>query len=210
MRRAGVTSVFLTLATIAGVGCSRRHAPAAGPSIPSTSPAPATPAVATPAVATQPAQGGRFDRPKLGIRLEWPAGWVERPSDDYVLLLAASKASRDGGEPPTISLDVPGLPPHIPGMIPIGSVRGGYLDDLRKSVGPLKTRDEPPPPVPNSAVRLVRSTWTDAHGQVFQETALLMVHADRVYILRARSATPDESAVRAAFDEVVRSLKWTK
>jgi hypothetical protein len=95
-------------------------------------------------------------------------------------------------------------------MIPIGSVRSGYLDDLRKSVGPLKTRDEPAPAVPSTAARLVRSTWTDRAGADWQETALLMIHADRVYILRARSATSEEQAVRAAFDEVVRSLKWTK
>jgi hypothetical protein len=95
-------------------------------------------------------------------------------------------------------------------MIPIGSVRGGYLDDLRKSVGPLKTKDLAPPALPATAARLVRSTWSDPHGKDWQETALLMVHADRVYILRGRSEVPDEPPARAAFDEIVHSLKWTK
>jgi hypothetical protein len=48
-------------------------------------------------------------------------------------------------EDTSISLDVPKLPPHIPGLIPIGSVRNGYLDDLKKSVGKLDTKDLPQP-----------------------------------------------------------------
>jgi hypothetical protein len=94
-------------------------------------------------------------------------------------------------------------------MIPIGSVRGGYLDDLRKAVGTIKTTDLPPPPIPGAGERFVRSTWTDAAGE-WQETALLLVHGDRVYILRGRSKTSDEADTRAAFDGVVRSLQWTK
>jgi hypothetical protein len=211
MLRGGVTFVML-FAAIAGAGCSRRQAPAPGAASPaSATPPVATQPIVTQPIATQPARGGTFDRPKLGVRLEWPAGWVERPSKDYVLLLAvAAGATGAGGEAPSISLDVPDLPPHIPGMIPVGSVRGGYLDDLRKAEGPLKTTDLSPPPVLAAARRMVRSTWTDARGHAWQETALLMVHGDRVYILRARSATTDEPPVRAAFDEVVRSLKWTK
>jgi hypothetical protein len=94
-------------------------------------------------------------------------------------------------------------------MIPIGSVRNGYLDDLRKNEGAIKTTDLKPPPIPSAAARLVRSTW-NSEGRDYQETALLMVHADRVYILWARSALSDEPTVRAAFDEVARSVKWTK
>ena len=208
MRRAGVP-MLLAFATATAAGCSQRDVSAtAGPT---TSPVAkrATPS-ATQSTAPKPSQGGTFDRPKLGVRLNWPSGWTEQTSKDFVLLLSRDGADEAGGEKPSISLDVPDLPPHIPGMIPIGSVRGGYLDDLRKSVGRIQTTDAPPPPVPAAASRLVRSTWTDSAGRQRQETALLMVHADRVYILRARSATPDEPGVRAAFVEIVRSLKWTK
>jgi hypothetical protein len=148
------------------------------------------------------------------VRLDVPAGWEERRSKDFVLLLTAASgakgASKDGGDAPTISLDVPNLPPHVPGMIPIGSVRGGYLDDLRKAEGTLKTEDLKPPGIPSASARMVRSTWTDSAGKTKQETALLLVHADRVYILRGRSLTSDEQATRGAFDGIVRSLQWTK
>lgn len=146
-----------------------------------------------------------FDRADLGIRLTCPAGWVSHPSQDFVLLLAPAGVKP---EQTWISLDVPKLPPHIPGLIPIGSVRNGYLDDLRKSVGQLETKDLLPPGVPNAAQRLVRSTATDANGVMIQETALLMVHGDGVYILRGRSAVDDEPGTRAAFDEIVKSMEW--
>ena len=93
-----------------------------------------------------------FDRPDLGVRLAWPGGWETRPSQDFVLMLVPVGAPTVGTR---ISLDVPKLPPHIPGLIPIGSVRSGYLDDLRKSVGELETKDLPQPGVLNAAQRFV-------------------------------------------------------
>jgi hypothetical protein len=93
-------------------------------------------------------------------------------------------------------------------VIRVGSFRNGYLDALRMWVVTIKPTDHTPPPIPSSAGRFVRSTWTDAQGRPTQETALLLVHADRVYILRGRSTLSDEPATRAAFDEVVHSMQW--
>jgi hypothetical protein len=160
-----------------------------------------------PAPTTNAALSGHvFDRPELGVRLAWPAGWAKRPSPDFVLLLTPDNGRNDA----SISLDVPKLPPHIPGLIPIGSVRGGYLDDLRDAVGPLETINLAPPAIPDAAERLVRSSWTDARGVPHQETALLLVHDDSVYILRGRSPIADEPTTRTAFNEIVRSLEWVK
>jgi hypothetical protein len=139
------------------------------------------------------------------VRLDWPAGWVQRPSEQYVLVIAPPA----GGES-TISLDVPKLPPHIPGMIPIGSVRNGYLDDLRKAEGRITTADLSTPAVPGASARFVRSTWTSKSGDPWQETALLMVHGDRVYILFGRGPTSEEDACLDALDSVIRSIKWTR
>jgi hypothetical protein len=189
--RAFLATFLLPCVVVAvGFGCSRRHGLAAPP--------PATMPAAAPAARS-------FDRPDLGVRLDRPDGWDDQPSQDFVLLLAPAAG---GGA--SLSLDVPDLPLHIPGLIPIGSVRGGYLDDLRKAVGPTQTTSLTPPGVPDAAARIVRSTWTDPAGRPHQETALLLVHADRVYILRARSPAPDEPATRAAFDEIIRSLQWTR
>ena len=202
---------------LVAAGCSRGPAPVvAGPlpaTLPSTGPAPGPAPAPAPTEAAEKdprEQGGRFDRPDLGLRLDLPQGWVQRRSQDYELVLHRSGMGGDDAGAPALSLDVPDLPPHIPGMIPIGSVRKGYLEDLRKSVGDIKTTDLTPPSVPSSAERMVRSTWTDSAKKSWQETALMLVHADRVYIFRARSGASDEPATREAFDSLVRSLEWTK
>jgi hypothetical protein len=173
-----------------------------------SAPAPAA-ATTTPDIAAPPATAPTvFARPKLGIQLAYPSGWEARPDKDYELMLRPAR-SGDGGDT-LMSLDVPDLPFHLPGMIPIGSVRSGYLDDLRKQAGAVTTDDLPPPDVGASAARRVRSRWTTASGEGMEETALLMVHADRVYILRARADAGRAAETRAAFDEVVRSIRWIK
>jgi hypothetical protein len=191
--------VLFTLAALAAApaGCSRRAAPRKPAPSPATAPAPAGSSAAE-----------RFSRPDLGVELTLPGGWRQRPSADYVLLLHAPGASDPSLA--SLSLDVPDLPFHLPGMIPIGPVRSGYLDDLRKQVGPLTTEDLPPPDVGGAAARRVRSTWHAGAGAEFQETALLLVHGDRVYILRARTDPAHEAETQAAFDSVVRSIRWIK
>jgi hypothetical protein len=190
----GVSGV-VAVAVAVPLGCAaRQHRRATMP--PTTAPLAAPPAATV------------FARPDLGVELTQPGGWVKHPSEDYVLLLQPASASSPAG--PALSLDVPDLPFHIPGMIPIGSVRGGYLDDLRKQVGQMTVEDLPSPDVGGATARLVRSTWHPDGDQAVSETALLMVHGDRVYILRARADAAHEAEARAAFDEVVRSMRWVK
>jgi hypothetical protein len=207
MRSFGATVVMACV--LAAAGCSRGPAPIAAGPLPATAPS-TGPAPTAAAEKDAPEQGGKFDRPDLGLRLDLPQGWVQRRSQDYELVLHRAGKGGDDAGAPSVSLDVPDLPPHIPGMIPIGSVRKGYLDDLRKSVGDIKTTDLTPTSIPASAERMVRSTWTDSAKKPAQETALMLVHADRVYIFRARSGASDEAATREAFDSLVRSLGWTK
>src|SRR5688500_10322690 len=80
---------------------------------------------AAPASTRPLAMSTEFNGP--GIRLSYPSGWSPVPSAELVLLLAPSPASKT-----VVSLDVPKLPPHIPGLIPLGAVVNGYVDDLKK------------------------------------------------------------------------------
>ena len=206
--------LVLVTALSGTVACTSRRAAVGPPRPPVQSPSSQATSVSAdvaPAGDERPAPGGTFDRPDLGIRLTWPDGWARRKSEDYELLLVPSPAHGSAKPDSTsISLDVPDLPPHIPNMIPIGQVRKGYLDDLRKAVGALHVEDLSPPSVGGATARFVRCTWTDKQGRATQETALLMVHADHVYILRGRSPADGEPAARAGFDAIVKSIQWKK
>src|SRR5688572_17346357 len=94
---------------------------------------------------TQPAgRATEFASREHGIRLSYPADWeaVQYSDPEYILVLvpSASEAERNN---PVVSLDVPKLPPHIPGLIPLGMVVNGYADDLKKQYPGVKVN----PPV---------------------------------------------------------------
>ncbi|HEX3357130.1 MAG TPA: hypothetical protein VHS31_09180 [Tepidisphaeraceae bacterium] len=161
---------------------------------------------ATPA-STAPSADKKFTDAKSGIEATWPAGWSRQQDKDYELLLIP-EGSTDSPDR-WISLDIPELPMHIPDMIPIGSVENGYLDDLRKQFGKIDVKELSPPAIPESKLRLVRTAW-QKDGRAIQQTALLIVHGDHVYILRAHSDAKDEQSVRPTFDSVAGSIKWTK
>ena len=148
--------------------------------------------------------GSAFTDPDTGVSLRPPAGWIRVPSLDYVLAIAPP-----AGGPPAISLDIPKLPPHVPGWIPIGMVRNGYVDDVAKAHKGAKSVDLDPPKIAGANTRLVRSEWA-ADGTGFTELALLVVRGDRVYIVRLTGRSADHATDRAAFDAVVGSLSWAK
>jgi hypothetical protein len=169
-------------------------------------PAEAAPAAAAvPAAAAEDPAAHSFSNPKLGIALALPNGWAKKDSKDYELLLVPDGKGPEGAE---LSLDVPDLPAHVPGMIPIGMVKNGYVDDLKKSHGQVQIQEESPK-IEGAKARKVHATWKK-DGKEYQETALLLVHGDRVYILRSDSTVDDEAAIKGAYDELVKSIKWVK
>jgi hypothetical protein len=163
-------------------------------------------AAATQAAATQPAivGGGTFRNDSLDIQLTYPTGWLTKPDPDCIwnVVPVADTAAA------SMSLQIPSLPPHIPGMIPVRMVKNGYVDDLRTSKGQITTT-ESTPTLPKASARLVRATWTEKGTPMFQ-TALILVHSDRVYILRAEGKASDEAAIKPSFDSVTQSLRWLK
>src|SRR5207253_2109805 len=99
---------------------------------------------------------------------------------------------------------------HVPGFLPLNMVRDGYVDDVRKYARDAMVQNLPTPPLPQGAKAcLVRISWPRS-SPVYVETALVMTRGDHVYILRGRSRAGDEPATRAAFDQIVRSLKFGK
>ena len=145
-----------------------------------------------------------FAEAKSGTRLTHPADWVVRPSTDFALRL--SPAGVDPSDA-ALTLDVPDLPAHVPGWIPIGLVRNGYADDVREAHPGATVADLPPPTVNGANVRLVKAAWADSRGPV-SELTLVVVHGDHVVLLRGTARPPQADAMRQTFDAVVRSLRW--
>ena len=182
----------------------RRFGRGSGPS-PSTEPVAQAPrkASSAPAPATQPVNQN-YENANAGIKLQYPSNWKPKTSNDDVVLLVPS-----AGDARTISLDEPSLPAHLPGLIPIGLVQNGYIDDLKKKHPGLKIEEQVEDDPRGNRGRLVHTSWA-ADGKTMDEVTLLTVHGDHVYLLSLDTDRAQYSADRAVFDKIAKSLQWTK
>lgn len=158
-----------------------------------------------PATPPSPSGMAQYFNTQHGIQLNYPARWTAHPSDDYVLLLMPPGV--DQPQTCSLSLDIPDLPPHLPGMIRMGMIKNGYLDDLRKKAPDLKIVEDQPHPIDAADGHLVRTTWTN-NGQSFCESALLLIHKGDVFIIRSSSDADHLSTARPVFEQVVGSIRW--
>ena len=160
------------------------------------------------APATAPTDVVEFARRDKGVRLSYPAGWrpAAGPDEGFILWLTPANA-RDDATAPVVSLEVPKLPPHIPGFIPLGSVVGGYVDDLKKQHPGVKVEDPVSTKVAGANARRVSATW-DENGTPRTEDAVLTVHGDRVYLFRGNGRAGEMDDVRAVLEQVVHSVDW--
>jgi hypothetical protein len=143
---------------------------------------------------------------KRGIKLTYPPPWKPKQSNDYELMLVPAGASADE---PRITMDIPVLPPHMPWMIQMSRMEQDYLADLKKSYPDVKLIDATDVKIPHANARLVRASWHQGNI-VHDDVALLMIHANSVYILDARADEKYLASTRKTFDAVQASIQWSK
>ena len=151
-----------------------------------------------------------FTSTKFAFSVQPPSDWsqVKGASGTALSLVPQSQANaKDLSLVPSLQMQVPDLPPHIPGMIPVGSVANGYVNDLRKQHPDLKVDERVVVPIPNASARRIVSTFRN--GQMtWRDIVLCIVHKDRVFLIVADCPAGDYPATRAAFDAMAGSLKW--
>ena len=171
-----------------------------------------TPEKSPPTATTEPSgKGGRtkiYENRAAHFKLQYPADWVSQTDPDYVLVLAPPGTS-DGDKNNRVTVDVPDLPPHLPGMITIGKVKSGYLDDLRKRLKNMKVTEDSQQSIPKAKAERVVVTGKE-NGQDRTIPALLMIHSERVYIIRADTETKNAPQAKAVWEEMISTLQWTK
>jgi hypothetical protein len=159
------------------------------------------------AAATRPASHTWEAR---GVRVTVPAGWQEKKDPDYELyLLPIDAAASESDEDARITFDVPDLPPHLPFMLQMSRIERDYEADLRKSHPDLKVDEAGDAKIPEATARLVKSSWHQ-NGVRHEDVALLIVHANGVYILGMRAGEKRLAEVSAAYDGVRQSMQWVK
>ena len=143
-----------------------------------------------------------FNYPDGGITISYPADWKPVTGTKSQLKVAAPS----GGQ---FTLDVPTLPFHLPGMVPIDAVRNGYVDDAKKKITDGVATNLPDPAVPDAKQHQVKIAGKK-DGKSAVNEAVLLVHNDKVYILSIDTDDKGYDQMHAALDAVVKSLQWSK
>ncbi len=136
-----------------------------------------------------------------GISFEYPTGWTPNDKQPPVIFSVTSG-------PSVFDLTYPPLPWHIPNLIPIGRVRSGYVDDVKsKQITDAVVTDPGPVHIPDATTSRVKLAG-HLDGKPAVDEAVLIVHADHVYILAIHTDDTGYTAARAALDAAVNSLRW--
>ena len=144
----------------------------------------------------------RFEYPAAGIAFSYPSDWKPVPGSKSQLQVAAPA----GGQ---LTLDVPVLPFHIPGWIPVDQVTSGYVDDFKKRMPDAVVTNLPDPTLPDATQRRIKLAG-HLNGKPAIDEAVLIVHNDKVYILAIDSDDKAYPRLHSALDAVLKSLQWTK
>jgi hypothetical protein len=163
-----------------------------------TTPPPVTP------VPVPQANQQTFQNRAGGIIFLYPAGWKSSTPQATQFKFTAPDAKPG---PVELTLDVPTLPWHPPGWIPIDQVRSGYIDDAKKKMPDAQTANLPDPSIPDAKAHRVKLTGT-VNGKPAVNEAVLIVHNDKVYILSIELEPTAYPTAQKALDLAVGSLQW--
>jgi hypothetical protein len=197
MIRAVATTCLSAAMLCSLVGCGPKHDGDRGDQNATTSPASPGATEGT-APTTKPFAGP-------GIYLAYGGGWRTANDRDYALMLVPDGAAKTSDV--SMSVEVPKLPPHIPGMIPLGSVVNGYVDDMKKQHADVHVQPPVATKVAGANARRVMSSWTTG-GKELSEEAVLTIRGDRVYIFRANADEPNRQRATHALDQLLESVRW--
>ena len=190
-----------------GAGCGHRQASVTTGAPPNVTPIASTsPVLATVVPATSPISTAAalktYHCPTADIQFDYPADWETNKA--HTALFAVSK------DQCSLNLDIPKLPWHPPGMITLKMVASGYEDDLKKNqLHDAVEEEDCPLQIPGAKACRITTCGHD-NGKPMFDIAVVMLHADRVYILSADCDESGEEKTRKTLDEAVGSLKWAK
>lgn len=151
-----------------------------------------------------------FENKANGVRFKYPADWQAEKAQTAVFAVAAPAGAAGSGGYSSLSLDIPKLPWHPFGILPIGSVESGYVKDLKKNqIHDAVEKESVDLKIPGAVARRVRCEGHE-DGKPAIDVAVLIVHADRVYIFSCDSDNGGYAAARGALDGAIGTLEWMK
>ena len=160
---------------------------------------------------TQPADAGDgkvFHDKKYHFSFVYPDNWTSRKGDDPEDVLTID-ADKDKPQQAEITVSIPKLPPHIPGMLPLPAVEKGYIDDVKKRMQNVKEPLSEPLKIDGASARRFVITGNDKNGKR-KLIVLAIFKGDHLFVITAEGAEDQFSTMKPAFDQIARSWKWAE
>ena len=144
---------------------------------------------------------GQFVSPNDRFSVNYAADWQRRENSENVLTVHAPTGSAE------LSIAVPNLPPHIPGLIPLGPVQNGYVDDLKKNWKSAVVENSVKTKIAGANAR--RFTVTARRDKTVHKLAVVAItRGDKLYIMTAEADDADFPEAQKAFDLAAQSWSW--
>ncbi|MGA2230903.1 MAG: hypothetical protein ABSH22_08385 [Tepidisphaeraceae bacterium] len=165
---------------------------------------------AQPVATTRPTTSGVlahviwYQDAKSQMRFAYPDSW-HPVTDDTVLTLVPVGESKIGLH--TVVIDEPDLPPHFPGLIPLGLVEAGFVADVQSRYKQVVLTPSTERLLAGVKGRFVQAKGKGDLGERVV-VALLCVRGDHVFLIDAETDAAGAAAARAAFETVVSSMQW--
>ena len=198
-----LSSLFaILLALGAGGTCTAKDtSPTTGPS--------AAPSSAPSASNSDTGAGFKtYENASAHFRMQYPADWTPKPDKDYTLMLVPMSAKP---EDPVrhLTVDLPSLPPHLPGMITLNRVKDGYIKSQKKKLTDAQVIEDSQQSFPSAKAQRVIVTGK-LNGQDRTLAALLLMHDERVYVIRLDCDSGSYSTLKPLWEQMTTSLQWIK
>ncbi|HEY7087730.1 MAG TPA: hypothetical protein VH518_06540 [Tepidisphaeraceae bacterium] len=162
-----------------------------------------------PAVPQLQARDVEYSSPSAHFSLRYPSAWSSRPTSDYVLLLER----RDAGDAAKVTVDVPYIPLHLPGMVTMNRVVDGYVQNWNKRLTDFSVVERRDDMLAGSPAQRLVITGRDRDGarQGLERklAALITIRNEQVYIVQANAPPESFDAALAAMTKIVRDWTWT-
>jgi hypothetical protein len=148
-----------------------------------------------------------YDDPNAHFRVQYPGNWKTQQDPDYVLAIVPPDMKTED-RTRRVTADFPDVPPHPPGLMTMHAVKDGYIKDVKKILANAKVTEDSAQKVAGSKAQRVVMTGK-LKGQPRTMAAMLLIHSERVYIIRADTDTEHYSQMKPVWEQMVASLQWT-
>jgi hypothetical protein len=162
-----------------------------------------TPTTAPAAQVTPGSDHVDYASPDGAFKTGYPVSWKTKKGDATLNLLPVNDSS--GGKR-LVTLDVPDIPFHLPGMVTMERVENGYQSDLKKKYPGLNITSDADETFPDAKGKRIKATAQD--GTVIE--TLLAVRHDHVYIIASQTDPAGAHDGQAAVNMIEKSWQWTE